>query len=529
MSAILVALGIATAIAAYSIRNLGRDDADEMLHLTCATGAMNLETYFDSVEHSVETVATLVQDSFEGMAFDQLGDQVERARNLFDRVAYHTNGVLTYYFRIDPEVSESVKGFWYVKEDGKRFREHEVTDIRQYDTTDTSALVWFTVPKATGQGVWLPPYYTENLDVRVISYNVPVYWNGAFVGVIGIEIDYAILEREVENIRIFQSGHAFILDEESNVIYHPQLDSMKLELEITAIHEPENYIGSNHIEYIFEGVRKEAVWMPLSNGMRLYVAAPQSEIDSGWQRMICNILLASLIILVIVGFAMMRFAGRLMKPLRDLTEAAKRADREDYSFTLDYDGDDEVGVLTKTFKELTAHTRRHIDNLNARVYTDALTSMKNKGGYSVAIQKIQDQIDDPKGSDDFAFVVFDCDDLKRINDTYGHDKGDIYLKCASRLISRVFRHSPVFRIGGDEFAVILQNEDFYNRDALIEQFWRSSEEITAAAETPWEQIHVALGLAVYDPQLDAAAIDVSRRADKLMYENKRQRKEGKGK
>ena len=63
--------------------------------------------------------------------------------------------------------------------------------------------------------------------------------------------------------------------------------------------------------------------------------------------------------------------------------------------------------------------------------------------------------------------VFDCDNLKQINDQNGHDKGDIYIRAASQLICRVFAHSPVFRIGGDEFAVVLQNEDFINREDLI--------------------------------------------------------------
>ena len=157
ISAIVISLSIATAIGVISIRKLGREDADQMIHLTATTGAMNLEQYFESVERSVRTVSTLVSDSFEDMQFEDLGSQVERARNVFKRIAYNTNGVLTYYFRIDPEKSQDVRGFWYVYQDGE-FKEHEVTDISQYDTNDTSTLVWFTVPKATGEGVWLPPY-----------------------------------------------------------------------------------------------------------------------------------------------------------------------------------------------------------------------------------------------------------------------------------------------------------------------------------------------------------------------------------
>ena len=95
---IIVALSIATFIGVKSIQKLGNDDADQMLSLMCKTGAMNLESYFTGVEHSAQTVASLVQNSLEDMPLDQLGNQVENARGFFGEVAYHTNGVLTYYF-----------------------------------------------------------------------------------------------------------------------------------------------------------------------------------------------------------------------------------------------------------------------------------------------------------------------------------------------------------------------------------------------------------------------------------------------
>lgn len=529
VSAIIVALSIATAIGVYSINNLGRNDADQMIHLMCSMGAMNLESYYNSVEHTVETVSTLVQESFEGMSYEELEDRVERARLLFDKVAYNTNGVLTYYFRIDPEVSKDVKGFWYVNLDGEGFKEHEVTDISQYDTNDTSSLVWFTVPKKTGEGVWLPPYYTENLGARVISYNVPVYWDNKFVGVIGMEIDYETLAREVEGIKLYKTGYAFILDEDSNVIYHPQMDSSLLYGEKIAVDEPDKIIGPNHIQYNFQGVEKEAAWRPLSNGMRLYVAVPVAEINSGWQNLVWKIVLASFFVLVIVSFIMMRFTGRLTKPLLDLTEAAKRVDHGDYDFTLDYDKDDEVGILTHTFKQLVAHTKEHISSLNKQVYVDALTSVRNKAGYGDYIHKLQDRMDNPDETLEFAFGVFDCDDLKYINDTYGHDKGDLYLKTASKLICHTFVHSPVFRIGGDEFAVILENEDYINREDLLVQFRKNRDEACKTAENEWEEVNITMGLAVYDPQNDPSVIDVARRADKRMYMNKRLRKEERSK
>ena len=83
----------------------------------------------------------------------------------------------------------------------------------------------------------------------------------------------------------------------------------------------------------------------------------------------------------------------------------------------------------------------------------------------------------------------------------------------------------MFRIGGDEFAVILQNDDFNNREQLLKLFEQRSEEACAATSLSWEKVRVAVGIAVYDPAVDEHVEDVVHRADKLMYECKRGRKQ----
>ena len=113
-----------------------------------------------------------------------------------------------------------------------------------------------------------------------------------------------------------------------------------------------------------------------------------------------------------------------------------------------------------------------------------------------------------------------------INDQYGLDKGDIYLKTACAMICKVFQHSPVFRTGGDEFAVILQGEDYHNRTDLACAFEEKSAETRVATKMPWEQVNVSMGVAAYRPRIDHTVADVARRADKLMYDAKAARKAG---
>lgn len=169
---------------------------------------------------------------------------------------------------------------------------------------------------------------------------------------------------------------------------------------------------------------------------------------------------------------------------------------------------------------------RVVKDLNKRAYVDALTSVRNKGAFSDYIQKLQERIEDGEELE-FAVGIFDCNNLKLVNDEHGHDKGDIYLKKACQLICRIFDHSPVFRIGGDEFAVVLQNDDFTNRDELVKEFQAHRKEISDSAENKWEEVDIAMGIAVYDPQNDSSVSDTVRNADRIMYENKRLEKTGK--
>ena len=153
--AIIAAIGLATLFSLIAIHDIGNSSSVQILLLMCETGEKELDSYFESVEQSVEIVSTFVKEDLQSVESDLLKSHVERVSAIFENTAYNTNGVLTYYYRIDPAVSDSVKGFWYINMDGNGFSEHEVTDITQYDTEDTTKLVWFTVPKTTGKSLWL--------------------------------------------------------------------------------------------------------------------------------------------------------------------------------------------------------------------------------------------------------------------------------------------------------------------------------------------------------------------------------------
>ena len=408
---ILMALVVVTLLSAIFIRRTESDKTDTLLLMLCETGERSLDYYFDSVQNSVINVTTYAENDLEGIDDEQLEKHVENMREYFGWMASKTKGVLTYYYRIDPSVSDTVKGFWYTDLTGEGFIEHEVTDITQYDVNDTSNLVWFTVPRHEGKAIWLPPYITDNLDVRVISYDAPVYCKGQFIGVVGIEVDYSTMADVVNSIKLYDNGYAFLSDSDGRLFYHPRIDVTDVSSD-SVYRIPFNTEEDEHfVHYNYEGEEKEAVWMPLGNGMRLIVTVPVSETKGDWLGLVLNIAMGAVVVLVVSSMFLMFYTRRITRPLEQLTEAAEQVDKGNYDFVLTYDEDDELGRLTRSFKNLSGDVKAHISDLNEQVFFDALTHVKNKGAFSKTLDELQQQMDNGNCDLKYAIGVFDCDNL----------------------------------------------------------------------------------------------------------------------
>ena len=147
---------------------------------------------------------------------------------------------------------------------------------------------------------------------------------------------------------------------------------------------------------------------------------------------------------------------------------------------------------------------------------DELTGTKNKNAFQELETAIQSNIDNGMDYLPFAVVVCDINDLKLINDTLGHMAGDEYIRASSQLICNVFTHSPVFRIGGDEFVVFLRSSDYESRDELFSLLRKRVLDNLETHDGPV----IASGMSVYDPESDTSFSQVFKRADSMMYENK---------
>ena len=257
-------------------------------------------------------------------------------------------------------------------------------------------------------------------------------------------------------------------------------------------------------------------------------------------------LILFVITLMICGLAILVVNHAVTKPISRITKAAVQYCQEDsenekdrFSHLNIHTGDEieeladsmkkmerdlnsHIRTILSTMHELTL-TRKKADEMSALAHKDGLTGLRNKTAFDKEAKRIDQGI--PEGKTEFGIVMIDLNFLKVINDNYGHDKGNVSLIKLCQIICEVFDHSPVFRIGGDEFVVLIENTDYKNVENLERQMNdRLAKLATDASLKTWERVSAAIGVALFDPKLDNSVDSVFKRADDLMYEHKKEMK-----
>ncbi len=181
--------------------------------------------------------------------------------------------------------------------------------------------------------------------------------------------------------------------------------------------------------------------------------------------------------------------------------------------------EEEKDEYRKNLKEMLDRTQQQsleLGDARRKIYTDPMTGVGSKQAYLEEIDTLDAGIRGGK-ADDFGVIVFDVNDLKIINDTKGHDVGDVYIYNASMLICEFFDSCPVYRIGGDEFVVILQGEPYKSRRERLAAFEAQINSNLHAAD----KVVISSGLAEYESGADTHYLAVFERADQQMYKRKR--------
>ena len=500
MMAITLVIG---GLSVFEVDNFVKQQMESFIGVNCEKEASQLNDIFGDMEKSVNIMSGYILSLVDNPAEIEIRDRqkkiIQNTEKMFSNVEKDTVGAVAYYLRIAPELSDGVTGFFYSKKpSGGEYFAHEITDLSLYDKDDTGHVGWFWQPYEAGEPVWMQPYYNKNNDIMMISYVVPLYCEGRFFGVVGMDFDYTVLTEKVHDIKIYENGCAHLMVNGMFVCHDESVPSF--------------YAAEDYLQ-VSEALR---------NGMTLVLSASYEDLAHIRYDIAIRILYTVLVLAAVFCLITILMVRRIVEPLEMLTDASKKLAAGDYSVEHVNSDTYEIHLLSTAFENMAMHLREHENVQHLMARRDSMTGLRNTTSYKSWTDDFNHAIQNK--AVDFGIVVLDVNGLKQTNDQYGHDVGDKLIIAAAKLISDTFKRSPVFRIGGDEFLVILQNRDLEDYEELCNKMdLESALEYVEAGEAR-VPISVARGFAKYDPEMDFHYVDVFNRADEAMYRNKREMK-----
>ncbi len=517
----------------YSQRVVDENSA-KIMNLLCKEKTQQINSLLFHIQQSVQALAVYATKELEStnrLKNDKkyLESYTKKLQTIAINTAVNTEGAMAVYVRFNPDFTPPTSGLFWSKTtlDGN-FRQLIPTDLSEYSPSDIEHVGWYYIPIKNGKPTWLNPYLNKNVNIRMISFVIPLYVENQTIGVVGMDIDFKVIMDIVNSMRIYQNGYAFLTDKTAEILYHKEFESeAKIydtngTLQLVKSELLNGTSGSSLYSYKWKDEEKKMAFRTLINDMRLAITSPVSEIDSEKYALIMQICFAFLFISILSVIAAIFMTRHLTRPLKELNEAAQKIAAGNLTISITQQTKDEVGMLAESFQQTVEHLQKYVGYINELAYQDALTGVKNKTAFLEAELQLDEKI--RKEKPEFAVVVLDLNKLKWVNDNYGHDLGDMLIINACRIICKAFPNSPVFRIGGDEFVVILENIDYFDHQRRIDSLQEEINLFNQAARSE-TQISLAYGIAIFQPKSDHVFASVFKRADNAMYQNKKALKE----
>ena len=504
IAGLLVITAVVSALAVTTTHEIMHKDADRILNNVTQKEAAYINDALGDISKSAAIMEHYALGEIESI--DQLADltfrsnYLQKTKRMFQEIALNTNGIEGFYLRLNPEFTDGTTGYYNLVEKNNTVKEMQVTDLSKYAEDDEQNAGWYYTPIKEGKASWLKPYYFPGYTKQLISYAMPMYVESELLGVIGFDMDFEQLVERINSISVYENGYAVLLASDGKTRYNNQDKEDGAEPHTRADAE-------------------------LQNGMFLELRADYKDIQRDIRPMLHRIVYAFLIVLACAIVYTVFMTNRITKPLKRLMAAARKIsageELEDAQSTV-VNTKDEIGML---FRELSAtyeKMQEYNAYINALAYRDSLTGIKNSTAYTEATANLSQEIN--CGNPQFGVLVADINNLKQTNDRFGHDIGDELIVHTAKILTDIFKTSSVFRIGGDEFAVILAGKDYDNYRTLLVRLDEACAKDYVTVCDNRIPVALARGVSVFDPAIDQVYKDVCAKADHAMYLHKEQSK-----
>ncbi len=351
----------------HSISNIEEEATEKLTYMTST-----VQSDLKGKMALISTASTQMSEVISGMVSSStpLEQELSSLDQLTKAYVSSTNSALSAYVEFDPAyTNQKVLGTWWANSNGTIQQEPLLqTPLTEFSTEYKGFL---KTAESTG---WTEVYHDKELNKEVLSYIQPILKDGKTIGIVGFDIDFNTLVAELEAIKIYETGYAFLLDENANILSHPSLelgtnlgtlDGGKLLPLAQAMEKNE----SGTYTYAYKGTEKIVSYKKLPNGMIIGLSPTYEEMFeqlAKTQLFIFVVMVISMLIFTGVGFLL---SLKIVKPIKRLKTAFDQAARGDLTVTVPVTSQDEVGQACEQFNHMMSEMQQLVSQVQSGAKT----------------------------------------------------------------------------------------------------------------------------------------------------------------
>ena len=372
ISIMAAACTVIASIAVGTLANLNAnsaltEDNNKIMTTTESGISSDINAYLDKIEQSVDTLAEVAVtnlDDFNSFKTSSayVNEYTESIESLLLSSASNTDGAICAYIRYNPDFTEPTSGLFLTRNSTEEaFQSVTPTDFSTFDKTDLAHVGWYYTPVNNGEPTWMNPYLNENVGIYMISYVVPLFHDNVNVGVIGMDIDFTMVEQLAEESDAYSTALPIIADGSNNVMYGKDMEfgtgldnysaSLTDKLTEASISEP--------IVCKINGVKRDVVFSTLNNGMKLIYTVESAELSQQTVHMIIMMTGAVLLVAAITVAVAIFVSVKMTRSLREINRAAQRVAAGELDVTVRAASKDDIGVLANSISQTTDQLRNY--------------------------------------------------------------------------------------------------------------------------------------------------------------------------
>jgi len=401
---------------------------------------LELELY--KVESSVTSLGQSVEEMYKiNLSSDRnLNDFEENVVSLFSNyLSSEKAASFSLYIYLEPNNEEDIHDVWITYQDQNIVRHEKILYERYQSKEDMD---WFFDAKYTKQAYWVTPYYNQ-YNQYISPYVMPLYYEGEFIGVIGMYLDIDHVGNKLSQYNESTDNYYWVVNQENKVVYHPIHD----ESTISDVLIDNSQSLPAYVDMPVDGDQHRHYLSPTHNGWILINTIKYATLTAFrtimFKKIFISIVMFSFTFISLICFFVMKYTNNINK----MIQALKKAQTGNFSEVVPVEFNDEIGTLSRVLNDTLETISNEQNKLKRLSYFSLQSQLPN-------LEKLKQDLLHHNNVELILYIL-DLDNYRNIKDLLGKQKSDSLIhEISNKLLEIEEIGLKLYHISGDEFAFL---------------------------------------------------------------------------